>query len=149
MPEFKETIVSTLWERLDGVVGKVSIARNSKVEPNVSDMPAIRFFELADEVVQSKSRGATQYPAYERKLTIAIEIFVNGTEEGAVTKELLEFVKEVKKKLYEGGNTLGLKSCYLLETEASRVFRPPVGEPVAGIVIVIDIFYIEDISQIF
>ncbi len=148
MPEFKETIISKLWERLSTVSGIKSIERNAKAEPAVSDMPAIRFFELLDVVEETKTQGATKYPAYKRKLTIAIESFVKASEEGAATKDLLLFVREIKKKLYEGGNTFGLQ-CYFIEVEASRVFRPPVGEPVAGIAIVIEIFYTEDIKNIF
>lgn len=148
MPEFKEKIMSTLWQRLDGVTGKVSIARNSKVEPNVNDMPAIRFFELEDTVEKLLSTGATKFPAYQRKLTVAIECFVSSTAEGKVSQDLLAFVGEIKKKLYEGGNTLGLQ-CKLFEVESSKVFRPPVGKAVAGISIIIDILYVEDISKLF
>lgn len=145
----REDVITALWGRLAAVTGVVRTARNPKEEPSVTDMPIIQFFELPDLVRSATRRGKERHPAYKRQLTVAIESFVQGTTESAVSQELVEFINALKTKLYEGGNTLGIKGVEFVETESSRVLRPPVGEPVAGLGIVIRITYTEDTGKHF
>lgn len=145
----REQVIDALWGRLAAVTGVVRTARNPKEEPSVNDMPIIQFFELGDRVRSATRRGKERHPAYKRELTIAVESFVNGTTEGAVSQELVDFVNALKTKLYEGGNNLGIRGVEFVETESSRVLRPPVGEPVAGLGLVLRITYTEDTGKHF
>ena len=144
----REQILGALWERMASVTGVKRTARNPVNPPNVDDLPCINMFELADNVVATQRRGATQPPAYKRELVVVLEPFVLGSSEPQATKELGAFVQELKKKLYEGGTTLGLKNVEIEETEMTQVLRPPAMERVAGVGISLKIRYVEDISRL-
>ena len=77
-----------------------------------------------------------------------IEPFIAGSTENAASKELGMFVKEMKKKIYLGGPTLG-KRCVISESEASRIHRPPAGDNSAGVGIALIITYTEEIARLF
>jgi len=143
----RELILRELWKRMSQVTGVQYTARNPKAHPSIEDLPAIQFFELNDKVTGSSSRGG--YPIYKRELSLAIEIVVNSANEAASSKELGEFAQETKKKLYEGGTTLGGRNCQIAETDATRVMRPPVGENSAMIGFGLEIVYIEDTNLLF
>lgn len=145
----REEVITALWERLASVPGVVRTARNPKEEPSVTDMPIIQIFELIDRVRSATRRGKERHPAYKRELTVAVESFVKSDTEAATSQELVEFINALKAKLYEGGNNLGIKGVEFVETESSRVLRPPVGEAVAGVGIVIRITYTEDTGKHF
>lgn len=141
----RERILVELWKRLASVTGVQSTGRNPSKEPSVSDLPTIQFFEFPDVVERFDWRGG--YPVYRRRLTVVIEVFIAPSAEGAATAELGNFVKEVKKKLYSDGGTLG-GLCDLKETEMSRIYRPPVGEFVIGVGMTVDIRYVEDTAKL-
>jgi len=141
----RELIIAELWERLANVTGVVYTARNPKKPPSAESLPAIQFFELGDLVEEASSRGG--YPAYRRRVTVVIECFIAGSSESAATKELGAFVQEMKKKVYEGGATLG-RRCSISERDASRILRPPAGSHVAGVGIAFEIRYVENISTL-
>jgi len=143
----RETAIVELWKRLAGVTGVLYTARNPVIPPKVEQMPCIQFFELGDTVEKMSMRGG--YPIYGRVLTVVVEPFVNATAEGASTKEMIEFVKLVKKAVYTGGPTLGGKCSEIHEVDASRVLRPDVGAPVSGIGLAFEIRYNEEISKLF
>lgn len=144
----RESIVAEFWKRMSQVSGVTYTARNPKAEPAVSDLPAILFFELDDMVEGFSSRGGSQYPQLTRKLNFVVETYIKGTTEGAATKELLVFVNEVKKKVYEAGITLGAR-CVVTEKSSSRIYRPPAGDHVIGIGITFDLRYTEDVGKLF
>lgn len=145
----REAIITVLQTRLSEVEGNFAAYRNPESPPDASSMPVINFFELEDKVIKTGSRGG--YPIYTRMLVVAIEPFIKASERGATTKELVNFVKKVKLKLYEKvGNTApnsfgGL--CSFVETNASRILRPGTGENIAGIGIILAITYIENTSK--
>jgi len=143
----RELIVRELWKRMSQVDGVQYTARNPKATPDTNDLPCIQFFELNDKVIGTSSRGG--YPIYKRVLSVAIELIVNSEKEAACSKELGEFSQATKKKLYEGGVTLGGRNCEIKETDATRVMRPPVGENSAMIGFGLDITYIEDTNLLF
>jgi len=140
----REEIIAELWYRLSTVTGVVSTARNPSIVPDPQQMPCIQFFELEDIVEKVTMRGG--FPVYHRKLTVAIEPFVLASSEQSSTAELIAFVREVKKKVYAGGASLGNR-CSLQEVEASRVLRPPGGTTLTGVGIALVISYIEDTSK--
>lgn len=144
----RELIIQELWRRLAAVPGVAYTARNPKAEPSVDNMPCIQFFELDDKPEKHDHRGATAYPAYRRTFQVVVEAFVKGSSDAAASKELGEFMQAVKKSLYTGGNVLHPNS-FFLETEMSRMLRPPVGDNVIGVGIVLTIQYVEDISKLF
>lgn len=145
----RELIIEELWSRLASVKGVMYTARNPKAEPNTNDMPCVQFFELPDDPTPAQSRGGVgAYPVYKRTLKVIIESFVKGTTEASSSKELGEFMQEVKKALYTNGNVL-VKDSFFVETEGSRIMRPPTGENIVGIGMVLEITYIEDISKLF
>lgn len=144
----RETIITELWSKLAAVDTVVYTARNSKAPPSLRELPAILFFEMADEVEKVSSRGATAKPSYHRKLRVAIESYITASAEGAATKELGLFIQKVKTKLYEDGQILAGLAAFK-EVETSRIFRPPMGEHVIGVGFVIEIVYIEDIGALF
>lgn len=145
----REQVIEALWGRLAAVPGVQRTARNPKEEPSVTDMPVIQFFELIDRVRSATLRGSQRHPAYKRQLTIAVEAFVTAPTEAAVSQELVSFINALKTKLYEGGNNLGIRGIEFVESESSRVLRPPTGEAVAGLGIVLRITYTEDTGKHF
>lgn len=142
----REEIIAELWKRLSNVSGVKHTARNPKAPPKTTDFPAIQFWELSDVVIDVKDRGG--HPIYRRELSVVIEPFIAGSTENASSKELGVLVQEMKKKIYQGGPTLG-KRCVISESEASRVHRPPTGENAAGVGIALIITYIEEIAKLF
>ena len=145
----REQLIEELWSRLANVSGVQYTARNPKAEPGVDNMPCIQFFEMDDTPEPAQSRGGSAaYPAYKRTLKVIIEAFVKGTSEASSSKELAEFVLDVKRSLYTTGNVL-IPNSMFLETEGSRMLRPPTGDNVVGIGIVLEITYIEDIAKLF
>lgn len=142
----REEILEVLWRRMSEVSGVSYTVRNPEAPPGIDDLPAVQIFELGDEVVKVDSRGG--YPAYTRRLSVALEGFIKATKEEAASKEIMAFLLEIKKKLYEGGPTLG-KRCLLVEKSASRVLRPPAGEHSVGIGVALEIQYVEDTSKLF
>lgn len=143
----REVLIKELWKRVASVSGVVYTARNPGAPPNVSDMPAIQFFELNDTVVDSAKRGA--YIAFKRRLTVVVESFIAGTTEASSTDELAAFIVNVKRAIYSGGMTLGNRQCLIQEVESSRIIRPAAGENLIGMGLVFDIMYTEDINQLF
>lgn len=142
----REKILQELWGRMSEVGGVVYTARNPKAPPKASDFPAIQIFELEDVIVKLDMRGG--YPVYRRRLKVVIEPFIEASSESSTTKELGDFIEDVKRKLYEGGASLG-GLCSFKEEEASRVLRPPAGDYVSGISISLAIDYIEDTQTLF
>ena len=142
----RELIFGALWDRMASVSGVVRTARNPVNPPNVDDLPCINMFEMQDKVVSVQKRGASRPPAYIRELTMIIETFVLGTSEPQATQELGAFVTELKKKLYEGGTTLGLSGVEIEEVGMTPVLRPPGVEKVAGVGLSLKVTYIEDVS---
>jgi len=143
----RESIIRELWKRMSAVEGVAYTARNPKAPPSVDDLPAIQFFELPDKVISVSQRGS--YPTYKRIIQVALEVVIAGTTEASTSKELGEFVQKTKKKLYEGGMTLGGRNCLLQETGATRVMRPPAGDNVSMIGFDLEIQYIEDTALLF
>jgi hypothetical protein len=127
------------------VPGVVFVARNPKKEPSVTDLPCITIIELGDVVQKVLNRGGAQ--VYARGLNAVIEPFIKGTSDALATKELMAFVQEVKKKIYAAPVGLGKLAHNIVETEYSRVHRPPAGDHIAGIGIALTIVYIEDITK--
>lgn len=142
----REIAIAELWRRMNSVSGVKYTTRNPKAPPSIDDMPTINIFELEDEVVAKTMRGG--YPAYKRSLPIVLEAFITGSSESAATKELGVFLQEMRKKLYEGGTTLGGKCAEITETTQTRVLRPPAGEHTVGIGLTFEMIYIEDISRL-
>lgn len=144
----REQLIQELWRRLAAVTGVKYTARNPKAEPSVNDMPCIQFFELEDEPTKTNSRGVSQNMAYRRKMKVVVEAFVKGTTDASASQDLGKFMQELKKSLYTGGNTL-IANSEFLETGMSRMLRPPVGDNVIGVGIVLEIQYVEDIGKLF
>lgn len=142
----RDLMIEELWSRLTSVPGVKYTARNPSSPPSSSQMPAIQLFEFPDTVEEASQRGS--YPAYKRKISVAVEAFITATSEETATREILAFAKEVKKKVYAGGNNLGRTCSSIVEEEASRILRPAAGENIVGIGIVFQIRYIEDVSKI-
>ena len=144
----REAILSALWGRMAAVPDVARTARNPVNPPNADDLPCINIFEMRDRVVSVQQRGASKPPAYKRELEVVLEPFVLGSSEPQATQELGTFVRKLKKKLYEGGVTLGIKGVEIEETGLTQVLRPPAVEKVAGIGIALTIKYIEDVSKL-
>uniref|UniRef100_A0A6M3MEZ2 Tail protein n=1 Tax=viral metagenome TaxID=1070528 RepID=A0A6M3MEZ2_9ZZZZ len=144
----REAIIEELQARMWTVTGVTKVARNTKAEPSVNDLPYIGIFELPDVVEEVSTRGATKPPDYRRRLSVMIESFIAASSEGASSQELFSFVEELKTKLYAGGPTLG-GLCAFKETDLSRVLRPPAGDNTIGIGIALEIVYIEDTTKLF
>jgi len=143
----REAIIKELWRRIASVSGVAYTARNPKAPPNVSDFPAIQFFELGDSVEDTQKRG-TQV-AYKRKLDVVVEMFIAATTEASATNELMEiYLPRLKTALYLGGPTLG-RLCSFKENGTSRILRPPVGENSIGIGLQLEIRYVEDVNLLF
>lgn len=129
---------------MHNVTGVVHIGRNPKQLPDADTVPAIQIYELEDKVVEVHGRGG--HPVYRRVLTVVLQLYISAEKEGAATQELADFVKEMKKKLYEGGPNLSRKCLLIEETRKTRVFRPATGSNMAAIGIALEITYKEDIS---
>jgi len=145
----REVILAKLWELVAATSGVGRTARNPVTPPNENDMPCINLFELDDLVDSSANRGASQYPAYKRTLSVVIEVFASGSSEAAATKALGLFVQEMKKKIYQYGVSLGLANVEVLEESAGRILHPPDMERTVGIGISLRIKYVEDVSKLF
>jgi hypothetical protein len=123
-------------------------ARNPVNPPSEGDYPCVNIFELDDMVTSPRSRGASKAPAYKRELSVVVEPFVMGDSEPQATQKLGLFVIELKKKLYEGGITLGLSGVEVTEESMSQIYRPSNTEKIAGVGITLKISYVEDISRL-
>ena len=143
----REIIKEEIAYRMSQVDGVMFTARNPKTPPNAEDFPAILMFEYPDEVESKGLRGG--YPIYKRKFKVVIECYITASSEGAATTELGDFVEKIKKKIYEGNNTLSKKASELNELELSQVMRPPVGDNTIGIGIIFEVSYIENIANLF
>jgi hypothetical protein len=130
------------------VTGVKSTARNPVNPPKDGDFPRINIFEMDDAVKEKSMRGGSQYPSYKRDFSVLVETFIKASSEQAGPKELSLFIKELKKKMYESGATLGLKGVELSETATGEVLRPPNLDLVIGVGIVLSIRYVEDVSKI-
>jgi hypothetical protein len=124
-------------------------SRNPINPPRESDLPCINFFEMADTVKDVQKRGASQFPAYKRELSVVIEAFQVGESEHAASSAVVDFMSEIKKSIYSSGVTLGLPGVEIVEKDAGRILRPPGLEKVAGLGISVGIRYIEDVSKLF
>ena len=144
----REEIIEELQRRMWLVTGIKKVARNTKAEPSVDDLPYIGIFELPDVVEEVDTRGATKPPDYRRRMGVMIESFIAASSEGASSQEMFIFVGELKKQLYTGGQTLG-GLCAFREVDYSRVLRPPAGDNTIGIGIALEIVYIEDTTKLF
>jgi hypothetical protein len=142
----REIAIAEFWKRIASVTGVIKTARNPSDNPSASDFPAIQFFELDDTITGKGRRGG--YPIYTRTLIVTAEAFIPGTSESAATKELGDFVQEMKKKIYAGGNNLNKTCSEITEIGCTRVLRPPVGKNSIGIGVIFEIKYIENISTI-
>jgi len=142
----RENILQEIWSRICSVDGVVYTARNPKKAPSVNAMPCIQMFELDDVVKDTRKRGAGQWPQNKRILSLVVELFVNATREEATTKELIDFAKCYKSKLYADGVSLG-GLCDIRELSSGKVLRPPVGGSVSGIGFAYAVHYIEDVSR--
>lgn len=143
----RETCISNLMYRISTVPGLGFSARNPDSEPSVNDFPAVLVFELADNVEDISNRGG--YPSYKRQVQVAIEIYLSGSTEDAATTELTTFVNAVKTKIYAGGANLGIRGVYLTESGAGRIMRPAIGGNTAGVSLLFNIRYIEDVATLF
>jgi len=144
----REAILAALWKRMAAVSGVARTARNPVDPPSLEDLPCINMFELQDKVVGVKKRGASLLPEYRREVSVALEVFVAGSSEPQSSQALGLFVQDVKRKLYEGGVTLGLKGVEVEETDASQILRPSKMDSVAGIGILLKIKYVEDVTKL-
>jgi hypothetical protein len=144
----RESIIAEVWERLSEVTGVTRTARNPVNPPAEEDYPFIALFEDRDRVVDQRMRGATDLPTYKRILPVVIEVYILASSEMSASKELGAFVLEVKRKVYEGGITLGIHGVSIKETGASEVYRPEGLEKVAGIGLFFDIQFTEDLQSI-
>ena len=143
----RELIAKEIHRRLSTVPGTQIVFRNPKVEPTVDDLPCISFFELGDVVQKRGMRGGVPY--YLRTFNLIVEPIIVSDSEGESSPDLIAYVKEVKKKLYEGGVNLGGTCDDLIEVDASQIIRPPIGENAAGIGLSINITYKEDVRVYF
>ena len=143
----REILMQELHNRLSAVEGANFVERNPAEPPGVNDLPAILIFEFPDSMEEGSHRGG--YPIYRRVLKVVIESFINAASEGAATTELSVFIGKVRKAIYTGGNNLSRKAVTLIEVESSRVLRPPVGENVAGLGLVFEITYTENVANLF
>ncbi len=142
---YREVIMAELWRRLASVTGVAWTARNPSAPPVAANLPAIQIFELEDEVHDYGRRGG--WPQYKRSLTVVVEVFVQGSSEGAASKELFTFLGLVKKALYQGGSSLnGLGE--IREISTSRLLRPPAGGNVVGVGLYLQISYVEDTAAL-
>jgi len=142
----REAIIQEFWSRLSQVTGVQFTARNPKTEPSVDNLPCIQFWEMDDKVEEIDGRGG--YPAHKRAFDVVAECFIKSSSDAEATKDLNDFIIELKKKVYVDGQSLaGL--CRISEVEYSRILRPPVGENVIGIGITFRFRYIETVAKLF
>lgn len=143
----REQIMQELQDRMWDVPNVTFVARNPNVPLKPEQLPAIQFFEMIDPT-EGRVEFDRGYPIYKRSLTVIIESFIKGSTEAASSKELSNFIRELKKKLYAGGPTLG-DLCMIAEVEAGRVLRPPPGDNMTGIGFVLAISYREHVQDLF
>jgi hypothetical protein len=143
----RELVVAEIWRRLSLIPGIKYHMRNPQAPPKEQDMPCCLIFDMDDVVVQGNGMG-TQAPTYKRALQVVVESFVQGSSEAAASKELMAFVRKLKREIYRGGSNLGKICTYIGEKSAARILNPRVGTNVIGLGIVFEVMYVEDISKI-
>jgi hypothetical protein len=124
-----------------------TVFRNPKQEPAATDMPVISFFEMEDTVVKQTMRG--NYPIYQREVDVITEVFLQPSSEGSATSELMSFLDEVRKKVFEGGVNLHRSCSEITETKMSRVLRPPTGDFVVGAALFFRVVYVDNVAALF
>lgn len=151
----RDAIVIELQKRLSSIttgnghpITVTRVDRNPDGEPNVERMPLIHLFELTDAATETRSRGASAPPKQKRELTVVLELWRASTSDGKASKDILEFLKSSREVIFSDGITLGRVAAEVVEEELSRVFRPGIGNNVAGIGQVLKIKYIEDFANL-
>jgi hypothetical protein len=142
----REILMAEVKQRSLLVAGVARVLRNPVTPPKIGDLPAIHIFEMEDSVIQVSSRG--RYPLYTRKLIILIELFTTATTEALASETLGSFVQEFKKRLYAGGVNLGGRCSEIKETGTTRILRPPIENHSAGVGLLFEIKYIENIDTL-
>jgi hypothetical protein len=137
----REEIIQELLTRLASTSGAY-VARNPKKEPDTSEFPYICLVELADMVEDVDHRGGM--PNYKRKIEVVVECFTVSDTDEKSSQDIMSFLESVKSNIYGGSANLGGKCATIIETESSRVLRPPIGSNAAGIGLVFEIRYIEN-----
>jgi len=150
----RESLVIEIQRRLNlikianGCTFDISyVFRNPEEEPTPEAMPCTNLFEMQDAVTEERSRG-TRPPLYLRELTIILESWYKSVSTGVASKDILTFLKHMRTAIFSDGVTLGGLSLGISETEVSRIFRPPIGNNVVGIGMVLRIKYLEDFSNL-
>lgn len=145
----RDNILSELHKRMVTVPGVGMVARNPKDHPTADDFDCIHIFEFPEKTASIKTRG-NKLPLLFKEMEVIVECFALASSEPASTKALYAFVKEIKKVIYAGGNaTLDGICTSIIEKETSRVLRPPIGAPVAGIGLVFEVTFIDDLETLF
>lgn len=141
----RERIIEELESRMYQVDGVGVVFRNPSADPNVDDLATgyiVTIIELEDHVELTKHRGIV--PIHSRNFRAVVEVFVSGSSDGAVSKELMAAVENVKTSLYSNSETWRTLRAVIKELGYGRVLRPPLGNHVAGIGMELEIKYVED-----
>lgn len=146
----KEIAIQELWKRLSSVTG-ISRApmRNPATPPKEGDYPTINFFDMAAKVEDVRNSGKTKPPIYLWNSAVVIEPFVMASTEDASTQEINLFIKEVKRRIYQDGTTLGGTCASFTETQYTQYLKPPSSRLLIGISLYFNLRYIEDTGKIF
>lgn len=145
----RDVILSEIHKRMTTVPGIGLVARNPKDHPGADDFDCIHIFEFPEKTTSVKTRG-NKLPLLVKEMEVIIECFALAETEPASTKALYALLKEVKKVLYAGGNaTLDGICTSILEKETSRVLRPPVGGAVAGMGLIFEVTFLDDLAVLF
>ena len=149
----RNTIAKEIQKRLVAITtgngysySVTAVLRNPEEEPSPDLMPIITMFELTDRIDEERRLGASRMPAYKRSFQVALELWRKSTTSGLVSQDVLTMLSDVRKVIFADGTTLGGIASHVVELETSRIFRPPIGNYVGGIGILLEIKYTEDFS---
>lgn len=144
----REAILTELWQRLYTTTGVTRVSRNPDTAVDPDDLPLINMFEREDTILPQGRSMRGGYPAYKRRLLVALEFFYKGTSEESATKELLVFVNAAKKAIFVDGISLG-GICEIAEIDATEVIMVEGGDHARAIGIGFEIRYAEDVADAF
>ena len=120
------------------------VERNPEEQPDPDSMPLVQIFEFPEITLTNSTRGGM--PIQTKELQLVVEFFYKSASQGATTPDIIKFLRYIRKTIFQDGIALGGVAKEIVETEVSRVLRPPLGNRIVGMGEVLAIKYVEDFN---
>ena len=124
------------------------VYRNPEGEPSPNIMPMSNIFEFPSFTTEPSRRGGSQMPEYRQDFQVVLEHWYKSTSLGACSRDIMNYLKSAREVVFSDGQRLGGLAQAVVESEVSRVYRPPIGSNAVGIGQVLNILFVEDFNNL-